>query len=85
MDRRPGTCTGSRHKLLPNPPPPRHHPAIQPQAPTTLIGYIGRRGRLHRIEDIMDPNYRAASNDPVLCDFNPLEMRPKRDSDGKRE
>ena len=55
-------------------PQPDTAQAIQSQPPTTQIGYIGRRGQLHRIEDLFDPNYRTASNDPVIRDLNPAQM-----------
>ena len=60
--------------LLQPHPHPDTTPAIQPQPPTPLIGYIGRRGHLHRIEDILDPTYRAASNDPAIRDLHPAQM-----------
>ena len=39
-----------------------------------LVGYLGHRGRLYRIEDVLDPTFRAESDDPFLQDLNPREM-----------
>ena len=39
-----------------------------------LVGYLGHRGRLYRIEDVLDPTFRAESDDPFLRDLDPREM-----------
>ena len=43
-----------------------------PAAPRVhTIGLIGHRGQFYRIEDLLNPEYRAASNDPFVKSFAP--------------
>ena len=47
--------------------------ASQPQpAPIdpSNLGYLEHRGQRHELRDLMDPEYRAASDDPFVNNFN---------------
>ena len=35
------------------------------------VGYIECRGRLYKIDDLLDADYRAKSKDPFVRDFRP--------------
>lgn len=35
----------------------------------SALGYLEHRGRLYRLEDLLDPRFRAASADPFVREF----------------
>ncbi len=35
------------------------------------LGYLKHRERVYRLEDLLDPHYRAASDDPFAREFEP--------------
>lgn len=41
----------------------------QPKSPS--LGYLEHRGRTHELRDLMDPAYRAASDDRFAREFEP--------------
>ncbi len=41
------------------------------QSKGVSLGYLEHRGRTHQLRDLMDPDYRAASDDPFACQFEP--------------
>ncbi len=43
-------------------------PAIE-RSPQKFIGVLEHRGKFYRIEDLMDPSYRAESDDPFVKGF----------------
>jgi len=44
-------------------------PAKSVEVPPLGIGLIAHRGKFYRLEDLMDPAYRAASSDKFVRDF----------------
>jgi hypothetical protein len=52
--------------------------AVRPARPP--LGVVEHRGRRHELRDLLDPAYRAASDDEYVRDFDPdraLARRPQ--------
>lgn len=45
-------------------------PPVVDQTPTRGLGLIEHRGQFYRFEDLMNPDFRAASKDPFVQSFN---------------
>ena len=53
------------------PPKGQAAPAVDnPKADRSSLGYLEHRGRRHALLDLMDPAYRATSDDPVARNFD---------------
>ncbi len=46
-------------------------PQIAEAAPPPSLGALEHRGRRHELRDLLGADYRAASNDPFVRDFDP--------------